>query len=216
MKYYAIIFLTLTGLTGYGGGAESEEFQKGWVAGNKTLSPICLPIIWSSGDNFELIAENFHIKNPNDFKDNPGKYYGREITDFSGIKTDWPSHKYVNFSQDFNQCLKLNEGTIVSSEVIEYVLPDPKFNTPYTVRYIILSDVSTSLCANLAPSLSGECNQSYLVKIGDWEGGSRGFYWNYNIYGLFTMKDKKRYIFLLKRFINIEEAKKYLKHENRK
>ena len=57
--------------------------------------------------------------------------------------------------------------------------------------YSILTKVPLNKCQELAPNLSGQCRQSFLIEIADYSGGSMGWVYGYNIYGLFSFKDTK-------------------------
>ena len=46
----------------------------------------------------------------------------------------------------------------------------------------------------LAPNIEGRCLKSYLLKIYDWGGGSRGHWITNQVYGLFRLSNNKEYI----------------------
>ena len=69
----------------------------------------------------------------------------------------------------------------------------------------------TSKCQELAPNLKGQCQQSFLIAVGDYSGGSIGWSYGYNIYGLFSFKDNKSFIVPLKMFLKKNDAINYIR-----
>ena len=59
-------------------------------------------------------------------------------------------------------------------------------------------DVYVVLCEELAPNFSGIYIPLSIYVIGDCAGGSRGFAWRTYIYGLFKIKNGRKYIIPLK------------------
>ena len=66
--------------------------------------------------------------------------------------------------------------------------------------YKIIGEVTTEHCMELAPNLNGICKQSYALWVGDWHGGSIGYQFEADIYGLFELENGKEYIIPLKYF----------------
>ena len=81
--------------------------------------------------------------------------------------------------------------------------------------YSVLANVPQKKCQELAPHFKGKCQQSYLIAVGDYSGGSMGWDYGYNIYGLFLLKDKRRFIVPLKNFQNKNDAINYIEQSVR-
>ncbi len=77
--------------------------------------------------------------------------------------------------------------------------------------YTILSKIPLQKCNSLAPHITGKCEASFLISVGNNSGGSMGWYMSYNIYGLFSFNDDKKYIIPLKSFDNKNNAINYIK-----
>ena len=76
--------------------------------------------------------------------------------------------------------------------------------------YEILTSIPVSKCQKLAPNLKGQCRKSFLVAVGDYSGGTRGWHYGYNIYGLFSLFDSTNVIVPLKNFQNKNDAINYI------
>ena len=99
-----------------------------------------------------------------------------------------------------NNKSKMIESKVCSSE-----------NSCTEYAYSVLTKVPTNKCQELAPYLIRQCQQSFLIAIGDYSGGSMGWDYGYNIYGLFSSNGKKRVIILLKSFLKKNDAINYIK-----
>ena len=75
--------------------------------------------------------------------------------------------------------------------------------------YKEIKEIPLETCQSLAPNIKGKCIQRYLLKIGDWSGGSMGHTSEWSIFGLFKLSNDDEYIFPLKRFISQEDALNY-------
>ena len=76
--------------------------------------------------------------------------------------------------------------------------------------YRILTKVSRKNCQNLAPHLNGKCEGAFLIAVGDYSGGSMGWDYAYNIYGLFSLQDKRKFVVPLKNFHKKNDAVNYV------
>ena len=76
--------------------------------------------------------------------------------------------------------------------------------------YRILTEVSSKNCQNLAPNLNAKCERAYLISVGDYSGGSMGWDYAYNIYGLFSLQDKRKFVVPLKNFHKKNDAINYV------
>ena len=188
----------------------------GWEYKGKILPNQSFTKEWLSSDNFEEFEEHFKIETKDcwtsekygfthcrseDFRNNPGKYFGKEIKDLDPIKASWadtiPQRNYISLAVsidaiNFNQPHQIKnhgygEGIFQKIEHIE-------------MFYKIIGEVNTEHCMELAPNLSGICKQSYALWVGDWHGGSIGYQFEAGIYGLFELENGKEYIIPLKYF----------------
>ena len=181
----------------------------GWEYKGKILPNQSFTKEWVSSDNFEEFEEHFKIETKDcwtieeygvtfcrseDFRNNPGKYFGKEIKDLDPIKA-WDGYISLAVSLDainFNQPHQIEdrgygEGIFQKIDGVE-------------MFYKIIGEVNTEHCMELAPNLSGTCKQSYALWVGDWGGGSMGYKFRAGIYGLFELEDGKEYIIPLKYF----------------
>ena len=181
----------------------------GWEYKGKILPNQSFTKEWVSSDNFEKFEEHFKIETKDcwtieeygvtfcrseDFRNNPGKYFGKEIKDLDPIKA-WDGYISLAVSLDainFNQPHQIKdhgygEGIFQKIDGVE-------------MFYKIIGEVNTEHCMELAPNLSGTCKQSYALWVGDWGGGSMGYKFRAGIYGLFELEDGKEYIIPLKYF----------------
>ena len=181
----------------------------GWEYKGKILPNQSFTKEWVSSDNFEEFEEHFKIETKDcwtieeygvtfcrseDFRNNPGKYFGKEIKDLDPIKA-WDGYISLAVSLDainFNQPHQIKdhgygEGIFQKIDGVEML-------------YKIIGEVNTEHCMELAPNLSGTCKQSYALWVGDWGGGSMGYKFRAGIYGLFELEDGKEYIIPLKYF----------------
>ena len=76
--------------------------------------------------------------------------------------------------------------------------------------YNLIASIPLNHCRELGSSLSGECRSSYLVAYGRDNGGNHGYWFQYNIYGLFELKDKRKVVVPLKNFNHLNNAKNYV------
>jgi hypothetical protein len=77
-----------------------------WDIKDKIISPKCFSFYWFSGDNYSFYSEQFFIKNFEDFKQNPGKFFGKEISSYLPISDEF--HKNISLIYNLNDCL-INE-----------------------------------------------------------------------------------------------------------
>ena len=101
---------------------------------------------------------------------------------------------------------------IINKSIHDKICSTKSSCTEYS--YTILSNVSLKNCKNLAPYIFGKCEASFLISVGDYSGGSMGWDMSYNIYGLFSFNDDKKYIVPLKNFYKKNNAVNYLRSIN--
>ena len=158
---------------------------------------------------FMGINENYYnTKEFEDFSLNIGRYWGKEIDEFSPIKPSWGDSGFPNINNNVSDlelavsmesCLSKTsnnfgnrDGWITSSESRD------------EYSYKVLKKISAEQCQLLAPNLRGNCLQSYLLEVYDWGGGSMSFN-TLQVFGLFEMLDNKQYIFPLKKFTSKDD-----------
>ena len=175
-----------------------------------------------SSDNYEEFSKKFDIKNYKDFSNNPGKFLGKEIPDLEPINASWDEKIYLAAS--LKDCFK---GNLRGGGIVKTTNVDPKIinksihnkicstkSSCTEYSYTILSNVPLKNCKNLAPHIFGKCEASFLISVGDYSGGSMGWDMSYNIYGLFSFNDDKKYIVPLKNFYKKNNAVNYLRSIN--
>ena len=187
----------------------------GWEYKGKVLPPNTFKKEWMSSDNFEEFEEYFKIETKDcwtsdtygfthcrsdDFRNNTGQYFGREINNLDPIMASW--------------------GELVSLAV---AIDDVDFDQSYTFveyehtwvkhkkevgdeMYRIMNEVSAKECDLMALYINGTCREAYKLDVSDWGGGSMGHQSQIGIYGLFEMEDGKEYIVPLKYDTNIPIA----------
>ena len=155
-----------------------------WKINNRILHYHCFPVISLSGDTFEDIFDEFSISDREDFYENPGKYFGREI--------DRPVlHRDVDRCLDQNAYpdnqladIKITQNgySAKTNSLLLYWPP-----RPLNVYYEVIAPVTKKQCRELAPSINGTCLQSFLISISKESGGSMGYQSWYGAFGLFDI-----------------------------
>ena len=197
----------------------SNEIIVGWETPEGLIPPQCFVKMWMSNDNFDAFSKTYGIKNSADFDENPGKYIGGKIP-IETTLTPWGNDgDKIFLAAPYNLCFKgsLNDGIVENQKTPHVTNIDGnsiKSEGKYRgseYAYNILAKVPLTICQDLAPNLKGECKQSFLIALGDYGGGSMGWVYEYNIYGLFAFKDNRRFIVPLKRFEKQNDATNFLK-----
>ena len=199
-----------------------KKLSIGWRVSKRIIPPQCFSTIWMSGDNYEEFSKKFDIKNYKDFSNNPGKFLGKEIPDLEPINTSWDEKIYLAAS--LKDCFK---GNLRGGGIVKTTNVDPKIinksihnkicstkSSCTEYSYTILSNIPLKNCKNLAPHIFGKCEASFLISVGDYSGGSMGWDMSYNIYGLFSFNDDKKFIIPLKNFYKKNNAVNYLRSIN--
>lgn len=175
-------------------GAKEEElpdYPEGWKLVNSTIHPNCFSYNWISSDNFEEFNEFFKINDLRNLVKNPGIYMGKEINDFNPIKPSWC---------DGGDCNRIS--------LVNYIKDCSEINNSKTeievegskIAYRLLKSVDKDLCAQLTPNLNLSCESSYLIWVGENNGGSMGWYSSIGIYGLFKNHEGKKLVIPMKFF----------------
>ena len=196
-------------------GATQEAIENpllGWTINKRIVHPYCFSRPWASGDNFEEFADLFGITNIKQFLKEPGLFIGSPISSFSPIKPNWCSNdekcKSISLTAQLEQCSANNfdfedrDGGIW--------IKDSSDSYDIEHQYKILGEVSNSRCSELAPHLEVSCKKSYLISVGDYSGGSKGWDTSTGIYGLFDLPNFGLSIVPLKFFSNTNEGLNFL------
>ena len=205
-------------------GAMEEKFEKkdlpvGWKVSGEHIPPQCFVKEWYSSDNYEEFEKQYQIENYDDFRKNPGKYLGKEIN-LTPINPSWGGEK-ITLVAFLDQCLvgSVLDGRIVEKNKVKVDINEDSIKSKSCssdgtacsdYAYNLIASIPLNHCRELAANLSGECRSSYLIAIGDYGGGSMGWDYSYNIYGLFELKDKRKVVVPLKNFNNMNIAKNYV------
>ena len=180
-----------------------------WVYKGKVLPPSTFKKEWMSSDNFEEFEEHFKIETKDcwtsdkygfthcrseDFRNNTGQYFGREINNLDPIMASWgePVSLAVAIDDvDFDQPYHFEE-TDHGIDVVHLTDGIGVYNGDE--RYQIMHDIPLDDCDLMAPYINGSCKEAYKVHVSTWNGGSMGHHSKNGIYGLFEMDDGKEYI----------------------
>ena len=199
-----------------------KKLPIGWKISEKLILPQCFSTVWMSGDNYEEFADKFVINNYKDFSKNPGKYLGKKIPNLEPITASWDEKIYL--AAPLKQCFKgnlrgggivdaINMDVKISNKSIKTKICSSKFSC-HEYTYTILSKVPLKKCKELAPHIDEKCEDSFLISVGNYSGGSMGWDMGYNIYGLFSINDNRKFILPLKNFYKKNNAVNYIKGIN--
>ena len=189
-----------------------------WVHNDRTLPFESFVKEWLSGDNFD---EFYKYDVGDDFRESPGKYFGKEIPSLEGIATDWDDHNPVYISVpldtlDYDK--KTQEGyqnkqrgwseekINLKNNGVYFKTTEPHFLETY---YTVIGLIDKDLCHELAPNIKGECVDSRIVYFEDYGGGTIGTQSAIAIFGLFQLENKKEYMVPLK-YLTHKMVKKYI------
>ena len=189
-----------------------------WMHNDRTLPFESFVKEWLSGDNFDAF---YKYSVGDDFRESPGKYFGKEIPSLEGIATDWDDHSPVYISVpldtlDYNKKTQIGHQDnlrVWSKEKIQlkdngvyFKTTEPHFLETY---YTVIGLIDKALCHELAPNIKGECVDSRIVYFEDDGGGTIGHQSAIAIFGLFQLENKKEYMVPLK-YLTHKMVKKYI------
>ena len=191
----------------------------GWKTSDGLIPPHCFVQNWMSSDNYEEFESKYTIKNRKDFRKNPGKYFGSEFVRLVPITPSWGDEKLV-LAAPLELCLN---GSVIGGAVVKQKRIDTEISKKLikskvcsletsctSYAYNILAKISRENCQNLAPNLRARCEGAFLIAVGNYSGGSMGWDYAYNIYGLFSNVEKKKFVVPLKNFIKKNDAVNYI------
>ena len=188
-----------------------------WRHNDKTLPYESFVTEWLSGDNFD---EFYKYDVGDDFRDSPGKYFGKEIPTLEGIVPSWDSNDmvYISVPLDTLDYDKKNETNYqdylrnLSTEKIRlknygdyFKTSEPHFLETY---YTKIGKIDQATCHKLAPNIKGTCVESHIVYLQKYGGGSMGPTTSIGIFGLFNLENGKEYMVPLK-YLTEKAALKY-------
>lgn len=200
-------------------GAKEELLPKstngiGLKVDGKLLPYSCFTNLWYSEDSYKEYFSKFKLSNYKDFIANPGKYFDKNTVDLSkiyhvnevdNINSD-KSLSSIHLAQNLYEC----SNNMLSNKINNNYIYEEKHSDNAVYRYKVLGRLSAKNHKQLAPYLYSNCSEVYLIELGDNSGGSMGWQNSYTIYGVFTFRDKNRYIIPLKNFSNKNIALNYL------
>ena len=188
-----------------------------WRHNDKTLPYESFVSEWLSGDNFD---EFYKYDVGDDFRDSPGKYFGKEIPTLEGIVPSWDSNDMVYISVpldtlDFDKKNESNYQDYLRNLFTEKIrlknygdyfkTSEPHFLETY---YTKIGEIDHDTCSKLAPNIKGTCIESHIVYLQEYGGGSMGPTSSIGIFGLFQLDNGKEYMVPLK-YLTEKAAMKY-------
>ena len=188
-----------------------------WRHNDKTLPYESFVTEWWSGDNFD---EFYKYNIGDDFRESPGKYFGKEIPTLEGIVPSWDSNDivYISVPLDTLDYDRKNESNYqdylrnLSTEKIRLKNYGVHFKTndPYPLEtyYTKIGEIDQNTCHKLAPNIKGTCVESHIVYLQKYGGGSMGPTTSIGIFGLFNLENGKEYMVPLK-YLTEKAAMKY-------
>ena len=188
-----------------------------WRHNDKTLPYESFVSEWLSGDNFD---EFYKYDVGDDFRESPGKYFGKEIPSLEGKVSSWDSNVmvYISVPLDTIDFDKKNESTgqdylrHLHTEKIRLKNYGVHFKTsePYPLEtyYTKIGEIDQDTCHKLAPNIKGTCAESHIVYLQKYGGGSMGPTTSIGIFGLFQLDNGKEYMVPLK-YLTEKAAMKY-------
>ena len=188
-----------------------------WRHNDKTLPYESFVTEWWSGDNFD---EFYKYDVGDDFRESPGKYFGKEIPTLEGIEPSWDSDDmvYISVPLDTLDYDKKNESNYqdylrnLHIEKIRLKNYGVHFKTsePYPLEtyYTKIGEIDQNTCHMLAPNIKGTCIESNIVYLQEYGGGSMGPTTSIGMFGLFNLENGKEYMVPLK-YLTEEAALEY-------
>ena len=193
------------------------EAKGGWRHNDRILPYESFVTEWFSGDNFDVFNK---VEWGDDFRESPGKYFGKEIPTLEGIVPSWDSNDMVYISvpldtldydkknesndQDYLRNL-YTEKIRLKNHGVHFKTTEPHFLETY---YATIGMIDEDTCHELAPNIKGKCIDSRIIYLQDYGGGSIGATSSIGIFGLFQLDNGKEYMVPLK-YLTEKAALKY-------
>ncbi len=179
-----------------------EDYEKKveWIHNKNIISPNCFTHIWISDDNYQAYEEKFNIKDTNDFRSYPGRYFGSQVS-LEAIDSPWGKGK-IYLTKDLKTCNSYKTDSNTSIEIKDSHLQISTINEEgekIGSSYRVLKKVSLENCEKFAPNIKGKCISSYLIRFSPnsinsnyspYEYGVNYYY----IYGIFNTDKNKTYM----------------------
>ena len=188
-----------------------------WRHNDKTLPYESFVTEWLSGDNFDQF---YKYDVGDDFRESPGKYFGKEIPSLEGIVPSWDSNDMVYISVpldtlDYDRKNETNDQDYLRNLYTEKIRLKNygvhfKTSEPYPLEtyYTKIGEIDQDTCHKLAPNIKGTCVESHIIYLQDYGGGSMGASTSIGMYGLFKLDTDKEYMVPLK-YLTEKAALKY-------
>ena len=188
-----------------------------WKHNDKTLPYESFVTEWLSGDNFDQF---YKYDVGDDFRESPGKYFGKEIPSLEGIVPSWDSNDMVYISVpldtlDYDRKNETNDQDYLRNLYTEKIRLKNygvhfKTSEPYPLEtyYTKIGEIDQDTCHKLAPNIKGICVESHIIYLQDYGGGSMGPSTSIGMYGLFKLDTDKEYMVPLK-YLTEKAALKY-------
>ena len=219
MKKLPLLLLLSLGLIACSNNKNVFESLGSWVHNDRTLPYESFVKEWMSGDNFDAF---YKYDVGDDFRESPGKYFGKEIPTLEGIVPSWDSNDMIYISVPLNTLdydKKTQEGyqnkqrgwseekINLKDKGVYFKTTEPNFWETY---YTTIGMIDEDTCHELAPNIKGKCVDSRIVYFEDYGGGSIGVISSIGIFGLFQLDNGKEYMVPLK-YLTEKVALKYIK-----
>ena len=188
-----------------------------WRHNDKTLPYESFVTEWLSGDNFDQF---YKYDVGDDFRESPGKYFGKEIPSLEGIVPSWDSNDMVYISVpldtlDYDRKNETNDQDYLRNLYTEKIRLKNygvhfKTSEPYPLEtyYTKIGEIDQDTCHKLAPNIKGTCVESHIIYLQDYGGGSMGPSTSIGMYGLFKLDTDKEYMVPL-RYLTEKAALEY-------
>jgi len=188
-------------------GAAQETFENpspGLTINKRIVHPFCF--------NRPSIEELSATAIKKEFYTEPGLFMGSSITSFAPMRPSWCSKDgecwRISWVAQLEQCSA--ENFDFEDKDGNVWIKDSSDGYEVQYQYKILGALSDSRCSELAPHIGVNCKKSYLISVGDYSGGSIGWYTSVGIYGFFDLPNFGPSIVPLKFFPNKNEGLNFL------
>ncbi|WP_067522769.1 hypothetical protein [Endozoicomonas ascidiicola] len=145
----------------------------------------------------------------------PGDYIGSEIRNFQPITTEWCNNgdcRKITLVNSLKTCASGEFEKELSDHGVSVKITD-KNGVSVSTAYYLLKAVNTKTCNRLAPHIKSKCKSSYLLRVGDYSGGSMGWYFSTGIYGVFDLPGVGLSMVPLRFFPNDNEGLNFLEEQ---
>lgn len=208
------------------GGANQEKIDTGnipigWKVQGELLPGQCFIERCGPCGDYLGFATQFKIADLEDFELNPGKYLSGEAHSPRGMINSFEPIlpyardggmsivRYVDECLNYGSPPKITEKGRIKNNVGGGVMEGGR-----EYEYDVLVEINLDKCQELAPNLKAKCESAFLISIGEYAGGSIGWRYQYNIYGVFQLPEGRSIVAPLKNFYIYNDALNYLDEIN--